>query len=216
MELNAPASMMPAPPPLSRLRKLAASASPEERCELCAAMIASEHQHLLELKTHKLVCACDACAILFDSDQAGRYRRVPRTTRRLDQFVMDDQAWEALGIPINLAFFYRSSSAGRMMAMYPSPGGAMESLLPLDAWSDLVYANPAAARIAEDVEALLINRIAAGREAFIVPIDQCYRLVGVIRSSWQGISGGTKVWRAIAGFFEDLNKRSAPNRGSRP
>jgi hypothetical protein len=195
--------------PVARLRRLARapSAAVEEHCELCAARIPAEHQHLLALQSRKIVCSCDACAILFDSHQAGRYRRVPREITWLRDFDLPDELWESLAIPINLAFFSHSSAAGHVVAMYPSPGGPMESLLPLDAWSDLVAANPACANMRSDVEALLINRTTAARDALIVPIDQCYRLVGVIRTHWRGLSGGSEVWGAIAAFFDDLHRR---------
>ena len=32
---------------------------------------------------------------------------------------------------------------------------------------------------------------------YIVPIDECYRLVGLIRMHWRGLSGGTEVWKEI-------------------
>jgi hypothetical protein len=33
-------------------------------------------------------------------------------------------------------------------------------------------------------------------------------LVGLIRSNWRGLSGGTEVWRAIAVFFKELKEKS--------
>jgi len=63
------------------------------------------------------------------------------------------------------------------------------------------------------VEALLVNRIAQSRgagaaEYFVAPIDECYKLVGLIRGSWRGFSGGTEVWREIGKFFSDLKEKS--------
>jgi hypothetical protein len=45
------------------------------------------------------------------------------------------------------------------------------------------------------------------REHWIVPIDDCYELVGLIRSRWRGFGGGEEVWAAIHGFFDDLPTR---------
>jgi hypothetical protein len=64
-----------------------------------------------------------------------------------------------------------------------------------------------------DVEALLVNRIGHARgftdpEYYMVPIDECFKLVGLIRSRWSGLSGGTEVWREIGQFFSDLKERS--------
>ena len=61
-----------------------------------------------------------------------------------------------------------------MTAMYPSPAGATESLLPLTAWTTLVADNPVLGQLEPDVEALLVNRVGESREYFLAPIDACY------------------------------------------
>ena len=58
-----------------------------------------------------------------------------------------------------------------------------------------------------DVEALLVNRVSADAEYLIVPIDECFRLVGIIRTHWKGLSGGTEVWKHIQQFFTNLRSR---------
>src|SRR5438874_666498 len=45
---------------------------------------------------------------------------------------------------------------------------------------------------------------------YIVPIDACYELIGLIRLKWKGLSGGEEVWKAIAEFFAGLRKRATP------
>ena len=110
-------------------------------------------------------------------------------------------------LPINLAFFYHDSVQNRVLAMYPSPAGATESLLSLQAWCELEADNPALQKMEPDVEALLVNRIGATQEYFLVPIDECYRLVGLIRANWRGLSGGTEVWKEIKGFFDRLKTK---------
>jgi hypothetical protein len=181
-------------------------------CELCAGRIAGEHQHLLELEKHEIVCACDACAILFADNSRQRYKRIPRQVRRLRDFRMDDQEWESLLIPIKLAFFVESSRAGRVVARYPSPGGAMESSLDLEYWSQIAEHNPVFSTFAPDVEALLVNRVSDPREYYRAPIDHCYRLVGIIRSHWRGLSGGSEVWKQIDVFFAGLNRYAGGHR----
>jgi hypothetical protein len=180
----------------------------EERhaCELCAARIAGEHQHLLELEKRQIICACDPCAILFVDNARQRYRRIPREVRRLEGFLMDDQEWDSLLIPIKLAFFVNSSNAGRVIAQYPSPGGAMESSLDFEYWSRIVEQNPVLKRFAQDVEALLVNRISDPPQYYRAPIDHCYRLTGIIRTHWRGLSGGGEVWKQIDAFFQGLNQ----------
>src|SRR5437016_3671232 len=142
-----------------------------EVCELCAKPLALVHQHLLELQKRRVTCACDACAILFGGHAAQRYRRIPRDIHVLRDFEMDDQQWESLLIPINLAFFFHSSAAGRVVANYPSPGGAMESSLDLEYWSAIVERNPVLRKFEPDVEALLVNRIAQPPQYYRAPID---------------------------------------------
>jgi Family of unknown function (DUF5947) len=184
-----------------------------EVCEMCSAELRHEHPHLIEISQRKLICACDACALLFSGQANAKYKRVPRDVRMVAEFHMRDEEWEALLIPINLAFFFRNSATSRVSAFYPSPAGATESLLPLEDWNGIVRANPVLNSLEPDVEALLVNRVAQSRgvsraEYYIVPIDACYKLVGLIRLHWKGLSGGTEVWQEIAGFFNELKARA--------
>lgn len=181
--------------------------SGEERCELCSARLYPQHPHLLEIHTRQIHCSCNACAILFSGQAAGRYRCVPRRVRILADFRVTDAQWEALMLPINLAFFYRDSVSKRVVAMYPSPAGATESLLGLGAWSDLEAGNPELQSMEPDVEALLVNRVGDKKDYYLVPIDECYRLVGLIRAHWRGLSGGSEVWKEIKDFFVSLERK---------
>src|SRR5581483_7595779 len=188
--------------PLLRLRRLTQPRPPRERCELCGAAISAEHSHLLEPSNRQLHCACDACAILFSGQQDQRYRRVPRRVEHLPELESIEGLCESLHIPINLAFFYHSSDAGKLVAMYPSPAGATESLLPMDAWEALASKSDKLRQMQSDVEALIVNHIGKRRDCYLVSIDECYKLVGLIRSQWRGLSGGQEVWKAIAEFFD--------------
>jgi hypothetical protein len=114
-----------------------------------------------------------------------------------------------------MAFFFKSSSAGRTLALYPSPAGATESQLTLEAWQRLESLNPPLQQLQPDVEGLLINRISQPPLHFVAPIDRCYQLVGLMRAHWTGLSGGTEVWHFIGEFFEDLDQRAVPWSGER-
>jgi hypothetical protein len=203
---------------LRQFRGTRRSASRAERCELCSAELIHDHPHLVELVARQILCACDACALLFDGPGRSKYKRVSRSIRFLPGFKMTDAEWDSLAIPINLAFFFHSSIEGRMVALYPSPAGAVESLLPLDSWNAMVENNPVLRNLQSDIEALLVNRIdrrenSVPAQYYIAPIDTCYKLVGILRSYWKGLSGGTEVWAEIDQFFADLRERSEPAGG---
>ena len=200
-------------PSFATLRRFARARLTDERCELCGAALTLEHPHLLELARREIVCACEACATLFNGMTGGRYKRVSRRTWLLADFQIADGRWEDLMIPINMAFFFHSSAQSRMVALYPSPAGAVESLLPLDAWSGIVEENPILTRLESDVEALLVNRVGRAHastpaEHYFAPIDDCFRLVGLMRTHWKGHSGGNEVWSEIAAFFSTLRTRA--------
>ncbi|HEX2639111.1 MAG TPA: DUF5947 family protein [Pyrinomonadaceae bacterium] len=194
---------------LAALRRFVRPREATEQCDLCSAEVASEHAHLFEPPTRQIKCACEACSILFSNRGDGRLVRVPRRVRYLENFRITDEQWNGLMLPIQLAFIFKSSAELRVVAMYPSPAGATESLLPLDTWTEIEKANPQLETMLTDVEALLVNRTAQHRDHFIVPIDECYKLVGLIRLKWHGLSGGSEVRREIDRFFESLRTSSA-------
>ena len=183
-------------------------ASAAERCDLCGAELPPEHTHLFEPPTRQLSCSCEACAILFSGQTETRYKRVPRRVRYLADFRLADAQWESLLIPIGMAFFFHSSPAGKTLALYPSPAGATESLLDLSSWAAVVEENPVLLELEPDVEALLVNRVRGAADYYLAPIDECYKLVGLIRAHWRGLSGGTEVWQEIDEFFAGLKAKS--------
>ena len=194
---------------LNALRRFVRQRAVVERCEMCSAELAAEdHQHLVDPLSRQLVCACDACAILFSGQAEMKYRRVPRRIRYLADFHITDAEWDSLMLPINLAFFFKSTPDGKQVALYPSPAGPTESLLTLDAWDEIVQDNAILKEMEPDVEALLVNRVGSTREYYLVPIDECYKLVGLIRAHWRGLSGGAEVWKEIERFFDGLKERA--------
>jgi Family of unknown function (DUF5947) len=185
-------------------KPVAPSSSALEQCELCSVRLAPAHRHLLEMATRRIVCSCDPCALRFENVIAGKFKLIPRDARPLPDFQMTDAEWEGLSLPISLAFFFYDTPNEKMVAYYPSPAGATESLLPLTAWETLAVANPILRDMRPDVETLLVNRVNETREYFLAPIDVCFELVGLIRVHWRGFSGGEDVWREIDGFFARL------------
>jgi hypothetical protein len=197
---------------IARLRRFARKQTKQERCELCGLALRAEHQHLFDPPARKLLCVCQACSLLFTTEPGTKLRRVPQRARFLPDFKLSDWQWNELQIPIELVFFFYSSPADKMVAMYPSPAGATESLLPLEMWEEIARENPVLSEMTPDVEALLVSRVGAERgfrpQYYIAPIDECYRLAGLIRIHWRGLSGGTEVWREITAFFSALRQKS--------
>ena len=164
---------------------------------------------MVDLSSRQLKCTCRPCSILFDSRAAGggHFRLVPDRRLSIHDFELDDTRWASLRIPVEMAFFFHNTQVDRVVAFYPSPAGATESLLELEAWLELEAANPILSELDPDVEALLVSRARGAREHWLVPIDDCYDLVGLMRLRWKGLSGGQEVWEEIEHFFERLRAR---------
>jgi hypothetical protein len=182
---------------------MAQPAPATERCDLCGAPVPEDHRHLLQLAERRILCVCEPCRALRSGE--AELRPVGTRTLWLEDFAMPDEVWDGLRIPIGLAFFLHSSVTDSVVAMYPSPAGATESELRFESWSRLVELNPVLRRLEPDAEGLIVNRLAGPQVAAIAPIDRCYELVGLIKSRWEGISGGVGVERAIAEFFVSLS-----------
>lgn len=191
-----------------------------ERCEMCAQPIAEAHSHVVNLESRSLMCTCRGCYLLFTADGAElRYRAVPDRYLSFPDFALGPAQWDALEIPVGLAFLFRNSVQQRTIAFYPGPAGATESELSLAAWDGFVTADPQLATLLPDVEALLIR--APGRDrgdggngggytCHLVPIDACYELVGRLRQLWRGFDGGQQAHAAMDEFFATVAARSRP------
>ncbi|MCA6096094.1 DUF5947 family protein [Streptomyces sp. SCA3-4] len=204
----------------ARLRDLARRTAPPstresgERCDLCAEPVPPGHRHLLDLSGGPgVLCACRACSLLFDRHAAGgrHYRLLPERRLRLDGHTIDDEAWATLQVPVGLAFFVHDSTSGRTTVGYPSPLGVTRSTVEPALWQDVADGHPALAGLADDVEALLVDRTRPAHEHWIVPLDDCYRLAALVRTHWKGLGGGAEVHRHIREFFTAL-ARPAPGR----
>ena len=171
-------------------------------CELCPISLPDQHKHLLDLDERRIVCVCPTCWSLRSGD--ARYRPTGSRTLWLERFELPDELWAAFQIPIGLAFFLRSTVTGGVVGMYPSPAGATECELDLEAWERLASANPVLDDLDPDAEGLIVNRIADPHVHVIAPLDDCYRLVGLIKATWEGISGGPKLAAAVERYFDGL------------
>jgi hypothetical protein len=178
-----------------------------ERCDLCQTTLPPDHRHMLNLYERQIVCVCESCWALRSGD--AEFRLTGRRTLWLEGFRLPEELWAQFRIPIGLAFFMHSSVTDCIVAMYPSPAGATESELHFETWSRLVGMNPVLRDLEPDAEGLIVNRMSDPPLFAIAPIDRCYALVGLIKASWEGISGGSGVERAIEGYFEELRRAAA-------
>ena len=196
---------------LRRFRTRPEPVAKVERCEMCGEQISSEHGHVTNVDNRAILCTCRGCYLLFTRSGAGgnKFRAVPDRFLHSASLPGGGPLWDSAGIPVRMAFFFVNSAMESTVAFYPSPAGATESLLSLDSWSELVAENPWLADLAPDVEALLVIRQDHNVfEAFGVPIDTCYELVGLVRLNWRGFDGGTEAWQKIDEFFAKLRARS--------
>jgi Family of unknown function (DUF5947) len=176
-------------------------------CELCGAALVGGHAHVVDVEQRRLLCTCRPCYLLFTNSGAarGRFRSVAERVVKLEAF--GGGGWERLEIPVGIAFFLRDSTRNRITAFYPSPAGATESGLPVETWAELVEAAPMLDTLEADTEAVLVCRRDQGIEAWIVPVDACYELVGRIRREWKGFDGGGEAWREIDEFLTGVRER---------
>jgi hypothetical protein len=190
---------------LRRIRK-APRVPAGERCEMCGEPVGAAHSHVVDVGARALLCTCRPCALLFDYPGARlAYKAVPDRYRALEPLPLP--MWEDLQVPVGIAFFFANSALERVVGVYPSPAGATESELPLGSWDAVLAAQPRLADLAADVEAVLVRVRGTRAEAYLVPIDVCYQLVGELRRLWRGFDGGQDVRRAVDGFFERVAGR---------
>jgi Family of unknown function (DUF5947) len=204
---------------LARIRSDRRAPEPAaERCEMCAELIADSHQHVVNVAARQLMCVCRACYLLFTDSQAElRYRAVPDRYLSFPGFALDRRGWEALQIPVGVAFFFTNSALGRTVAFYPGPAGATESELGLDVWDAISSADPRVGLLSDDVEALLVrvpetdgsqNGESSEPQTYLVPIDACYEFVGRLRMLWRGFDGGQEARDFIDNFFSQIATRA--------
>ena len=185
----------------------APAADDEERCDLCNTTVPADHRHMLNLYERQIVCVCESCWALRSGDT--EFRPTGSRTLWLENFELPEEIWAQFRIPIGLAFFMHSSVTDCIVALYPSPAGATESELHFETWNRLADMNPILRELEADAEALIVNRMSDTPAFAIAPIDRCYMLVGLVKSAWEGISGGAGVERAIDRYFDELRAGAA-------
>jgi hypothetical protein len=195
---------------LRALKRFAREESRAAACELCALPLGDQHTHLLEPERANLVCACQACSLLFASSGDGRLLRVERSALRL-ALELDDVSWARLGVPVGVAFFTTARGDGSVRASFPGRAGLVESTVEAEVWRSLCAEHVALARLAPEVEALLVRRTARVRDYFRVSIDLCYELTGELRRLRAPL--GMPNPELLDRFFESLSTAPAGAHG---
>jgi len=193
-----------------------------EWCDGCRAPLARQHAHRLLLRgssaDRKLECVCVACAAA--EAPGSPWKRVPRRCAAVLDLDAADIEWEALGVPIRLAFFVVTGGDARPLAFFPSPAGAIELAPSQDAWNRMRAKSAAVRRMETDVEALLVHHArgeGGGDRAggaivghqYVVSIDVGYHLVGLVRAHWRGFEGGPQVWKRIDAMLAELRREAS-------
>lgn len=195
------------------LRELEATRAAAEHCEMCASPLAGAQQrHLLDLVHHTFLSICNACALAFGprGANAGTYRLVPTRHLALLDFQDTGALWAGSEQAEKIAYVLRSSEAGRVLVLSLDPAGVRESLFDLECWRMLLNANPLLDSLEPDVEALLINRIERLPASYIVPIDTCSRLLGLLERCQQSQEGDQAIWKVAGAFFADIQAEASP------
>jgi len=139
-------------------------------------VVGAERDHVME----GFVCACQAYATQFSGQMGQRYKRAPSL---LPAFRLPGAKWEGLLKPLKMAFLFQQSPTGKMVAV------ATKSQLPLD---KIDVRNPVLQSMEPDVEARLVNRLVEqrgfpSRQYSLLPLDQCFKLAGLVRTHWHGL-----------------------------
>lgn len=182
------------------------------RCEMCRAELGERHGHVIDVRQRSVMCACRACYLLFTQEGAagGRYRSVSERVSHDPSRPITDADWSELQIPVAMAFFFFNSALDRVVAGYPSPAGVTECELDLAAWDRMAASYPLLAALRPDIDAILVNR----NEAFLIPVDECYALVGELRLCWRGFDGGAEARAVLGSFLDGLRRRAVALEGS--
>jgi len=180
----------------------------------CGQLLPARHSHVVHIERRNLLCACRPCFLLFSSAGAagGKVKAVPEEVFDLGEGVFSQAQWTGCR---SRSISRSSSSTALSAAPWFSIPARREppSRCCRSNVEELVREHPRLATLSQDVEALLAWQRSETSDqpsaAFIVPIDACYELVGIVRRTWKGFHGGEEAWQAIAAFFSALRARAS-------
>jgi len=180
---------------LRRLRNFARGEG-GKGCELCGQTLAEVHAHRYHPASRNIRCCCPICVLVPEEG----WLEVPRRRLALGAD-LDESLWQSLGVPVALASFVKTPE-GFWNAAYPGPAGLIQTALSDEAVRTLLGRNPQWTELQPHVEAIVVNRLTDPARALLLPIDEHFRLAGMLRSQWRGLSGGDEVWQCLEDFFK--------------
>ena len=118
----------------------------------------------------------------------------------LDDFASSTTTCGRLPDPDRPGVLHALERSGGIVALYPSPAGATESRASTRRWTALVAAQPRARPTSSPTPRRWSSTAWPSRHQHaIVPIDRATGSSGCVKSSWEGISGGSALEAAVAG-----------------
>jgi hypothetical protein len=176
----------------------------DDVCELCGSEIDTNHSHLLERRSQRLLCSCTLCAALFQQGGLRRYRRVPARVASLPPLrtaELDASCRVPFEAPWPVTFFSPLAWEQRVAVVRAGPERVLRSWLGLRAWQQLSAVNPLLEGLETEVEALLVYRTNDTCTCLRLPIDRCFQLIGLLR---QCGDSGTRILDILEIFVERL------------
>ena len=168
-----PGGGAPAPLHNDRMSRLASDAA--NRCQRRTIII-------VDLATRRLSCSCRACWLLSGATGPASVRAVPERYLQGPALQFQSAQWEALQIPVSIAFFHDQQLDWADDRLLSEPGGRDG----IGLTADRVARHRADKRLGAYARSRMSRPCSSGRAAnaddecdgFIVPIDACYDLVG--------------------------------------
>ena len=193
----------------SAFRHLVRKRVPEESCDLCSAPLDSKACPPSRRRATQVMCACTPCAVLF-TDSMTRFRGISSAdVRHLPDCCLTHEDLGGVGYSDQSCFCVSFQRDRADDCLISKPWGRNRASLPADVWEEIVTHEPRLAKMQDDVQAFLVNRLAEPYQYYMAPIDKCFELVGTVRLYWKGFTGGTESGNRSRTCL--LDSRQPPN-----
>ena len=194
----------------------AAAPAPEERCEFCAVDIGERARPRRRPQDHRLLCVCRPCYLLFGAARRRR-RPLPRRRRGGPPGRRPGARRGALGRaadPRRPGLLLPPAGADAAAGVLPRARAAPPS--PCSTWPrghDIAGGEPGARRRSSPTSRrCCCAATTTASRCYLVPVDVCYELVGVVRAARGPVSAAAPRCGGGSTRFFDGARRSARSR----